>query len=58
LPLEVNIYDLSGKLILQESVTESSEIIDIQGLENGLYLIKFTNKSKEIIQQSKLIINR
>jgi hypothetical protein len=58
LPLEVNIYDVSGKLILQKSIAESSEIIDVQGLENGFYLIKFTNKSNELIQQSKLIINR
>lgn len=58
LPLEVNIYDVSGKLILHKSLAESSENIDIQGLENGLYLIKFTNKSNELIKQSKLIINR
>lgn len=58
LPVVARIYDISGKLIMQISITQSSENIDIKGFENGVYIIKFTNESNELIQQSKLIVNK
>ncbi len=58
LPVDASFYDVNGKLIKRKTLTSTSEIIDLQELENGVYIIKFTNKSNELIQCSKLIINK
>jgi hypothetical protein len=58
LPLEATIYDVSGKLVLRKTISESTAIIDLQNLENGVYIIKFINESKEIVHHSKLIVNK
>jgi len=36
----------------------TTAIIDLQNLENGIYIIKFTNESKELVQHAKLIVNK
>lgn len=49
----LNIFDNSGRLVLS---AQSANSIDISGLSNGLYYIRFS--SNEYIQTEKLIINR
>ena len=46
--LEAKVYDLKGKLILIEYITNK---LDISYLEKGVYIIKFSYGSDELIHK-------
>jgi hypothetical protein len=53
-PVSVNIYDLTGQLLMSEKVSENS--VDVTSLKPGVYIIEFVidNKSKEFRRIIKL----
>lgn len=50
----ISCYDVHGKLIFSEILTNSKQTLNISFLKQGLYLLHFKNKN-EIIQTSKLL---
>ncbi len=48
------IYDIAGKPILSQLNVSNNQLIDIQSLSKGTYILEFTNKNDR--QYSKLII--
>ncbi|MGE4346759.1 MAG: T9SS type A sorting domain-containing protein [Flavobacteriaceae bacterium] len=50
----VQLFDLSGKLLLEQKITANQTAIDIQGLNSGVYLVKTTNNQGTSTQ--KLIV--
>ena len=54
-PLNVEIYDITGKLILSKNLKNSSKSIEISDLNTGLYIVKMTNdfgvQVKKLIRQ-------
>ena len=46
--LEAKVYDLNGKLILTEFITNK---LDISCLDKGYYIIKFSDGSNELIHK-------
>ena len=46
--LEAKVYDLKGKLILIENITNK---LDISYLDKGVYIIKFSDGSGELIHK-------
>lgn len=51
---ELSIYDITGKLLVQEKLLGQSNAINAQGLSKGTYLVRVTNSSRFTAQ--KLII--
>ncbi len=50
----VAIYDISGRLILNKTVSTSHSVIDINSLPNGLYLVKISSAGV-VVHSTKLI---
>jgi hypothetical protein len=50
--LEIKIYDVAGKLVLDTKINNNR--LNIESISNGIYLIKINSKNKSIIQ--KIII--
>ena len=46
--LNFQLYDISGKLIESRKIISSTEIIGTENLPNATYLLKITNKNKEV----------
>ncbi|WP_027418917.1 T9SS type A sorting domain-containing protein [Crocinitomix catalasitica] len=53
-PFDVQLYDLSGRLVL---TAENENQINIADFNNGVYLVQIRNSFDEIIQTTKLIKN-
>jgi hypothetical protein len=53
-PCQLDITDLSGKVILSKQIYQKEEQVDISGLKNGMYLIKIIINNK--IKVKKLMI--
>ncbi len=49
----VSIYDIQGKLLLQQNINQPQTELDISGLAKGIYIIKVTNEKETM--QSKFI---
>ncbi len=49
----VSIYDIQGKLLLQQNILQPQTELDISGFAKGIYIIKVTNEKETI--QSKFI---
>jgi allantoicase len=49
---EIKIYDIYGRVILTKKTSESQIIIDVSGMENGLYILETNNvySGKIVIQ--------
>lgn len=54
--LEINIYNIIGKLISSETLRQNQQQINIENLSNGIYMVEI--KSKEWSEKQKLIIQR
>lgn len=52
--LNVFVYDISGRLLMNESIVSGQEI-DVSGLSNGIYLIK-TQMSDGTASLNKIIV--
>jgi len=50
----IEIFDVTGKLVSQNTILKTSETIDIRGLEKGLYVVKVTSKENSFTE--KLVI--
>ena len=50
----IEIFDVTGKLVLQSTLSKTSETIDIRGLEKGIYVVKVTSKENSFTE--KLVI--
>ena len=48
---QVDLYDLSGKLLLHNTLQESTLRIDVSGLASGFYIIKINGKSEKFIKK-------
>jgi hypothetical protein len=51
--IQLTIYDIMGKKVLENEIVNQTEIIHIEHLNNGVYMVDLNNSFK-----SKLIINR
>lgn len=40
---EISIYDISGKIVLNKTITEENAKLDISNIPNGMYLIKISD---------------
>ncbi len=56
-PIKIQLIDLNGKLIKEETMTEKKHIVDLESLfiAPGTYYINFYNDEGTFLQQSKLI---
>jgi Secretion system C-terminal sorting domain len=52
---QIQIYDLSGKLILNDAVNSSS--INLEGLESGTYILTYVNAADKKVSRTKIIKN-
>ena len=52
----IEIFTLDGKMILTETINQSSSKVDIQSLNNGTYLYNLKNANGEIIANDKLVV--
>jgi hypothetical protein len=53
----LTILDLNGKVILSAEVLQSTMIIDLSALNNGIYVYSFMNKEDQTVTNGKLIKN-
>ncbi len=51
----IEVYNMSGKLIRSEEVVGTKTVIDVSGLENGVYLMKLTNSD---LTPTKVVVLR
>jgi hypothetical protein len=48
---EVFIYNTIGECVLRKKISGSDESLEVAGLPNGLYLIKFRNRFLKLVKQ-------
>lgn len=48
-PVQLKLIDISGKVILQQRLSESACEIDISGFSRGVYILQLNQQSKKII---------
>jgi hypothetical protein len=53
----VEIIDMQGRVLSSFVVKSTSQTIDLQGMESGLYLVKTISSDKEKTFVNKLIVN-
>ncbi len=53
--IEMEMYDLTGKIVKKELLTNSQSAINIEELQNGVYFVKFING--ENYQSQRIVIN-
>jgi len=53
---EFNMYDISGKLVFQQSITESITTINTAYLPSGAYIYNYTHEG-EVIESGKWVKN-
>jgi ELWxxDGT repeat protein len=51
---EVQIFDLSGKLVLKQHVNAGNETINIDKLQSGLYIVSYRNGSQNFTQKLRV----
>ncbi len=49
--LKVQVYDILGKLVKTQPITERTTQLDIQNLKSGVYILKVGNSSKRLIKK-------
>jgi len=55
--IEVSLFDLSGRLLISNSLTSQIYCFDINHLEDGLYILVFRSEG-QLLETQKLIIRR
>ena len=48
---EVEVYNLVGQCLLRKTVTESIVTIDMNALQNGVYIVKVSSNSGSVMQK-------
>ena len=54
---QINIYDISGKLILNKNKPKLNEVISLDSYSKNIYLIKLIDKQGEILLSNKIKVN-
>lgn len=56
--IQVELFDVSGRKLLQQNVVNSVSTIDIATLNNGLYIARITNKNGTLLKTERIAIVR
>ncbi len=49
--MSMEVYDMPGKLIMEQSITDNKKSITISSLKNGVYIVRITTGLKSYIQK-------
>jgi hypothetical protein len=52
----INVFNVSGQLVLTKSSVESNEKIDLSYLDNGIYMIVIEGKNGEIAKRQRIVL--
>ena len=55
-PSIINVFNVSGQLVLTKSSAESNEKIDLSSLDNGIYIIVIEGKNGEIAKRQRVVL--
>ncbi len=55
-PSIINVFNVSGQLVLTKSSTESNEKIDLSALNNGIYMIVIEGKNGETAKRQRVVL--
>ncbi len=55
-PMTMNIYNTIGKLVKQVAITQNQQKVNVQDLNNGIYIVEIS--SKGLLERQKLIIQK
>lgn len=50
-PMEVTVFNMMGQTVFTGSNVTNNSVIDLQGVENGLYSIRFYNYELNLLRQ-------
>ncbi len=56
--VDLQLFNGSGQLVLQESDVESGEQVDISALAKGIYFYHFRNEENVVMHTGKLVVVR
>ena len=54
--MDLQLFNGSGQLVLQESDVESGEQVDISALAKGIYFYNLKNKESEVVHAGKIVV--
>ncbi len=55
--VEIELFDIAGRKLLQQKVSDATSTIDVSGLANGVYICQVSSKGR-IIKREKVIISK
>ncbi len=55
-PVDVTVLSMGGQVVLRRSALPHSSSVDLQGLANGMYVVRFSDRNVSLVKQ--LIIRR
>lgn len=58
LKAKYQLYNTAGKLLKSGNINSENFKVNLNGIENGIYLLKFSNNFSQILSEQKLIIIR
>jgi len=56
-PLQVSLFDQSGRLVNNQNQTDKLEILDFSGVESGLYILEILNEEK-VYKQKVILLDK
>jgi hypothetical protein len=60
--VQIIVMDITGKIILSQKLNVENgfnpEVIDLQRLENGMYMLQIINKEGGLIKTEKIVLNK
>ena len=57
-PLTVELIDLSGRKIMQQSLTSSNQRLPVIGVSSGMYVVLLTDRNNQVISRQRLVVSR
>ncbi len=54
-PINYSLFDLNGKLIFQDIITDINAKIPMSNYETGVYFLEVSNKNKRVLQTFKIV---
>ncbi len=54
-PVQLAVYNLTGKLMLEEAVTGAQAVVDLSVLEPGMYLVKMANTNGQVVKKISVV---
>ncbi|UPT66808.1 MAG: T9SS type A sorting domain-containing protein [Sphingobacteriales bacterium JAD_PAG50586_3] len=55
--IQVELFDISGRKLLQQKITINQQQVDVSGLANGVYIAAIIN-SGQVVKREKILISR